>query len=131
MNRIGNIALILAWCIILIACSPVASNPPNTTENKPEIPATSSAIDCLDNTVLPTGKTFLLTLVVTGEGTVTPTKGTYTYTPGTVVDLTAVAFEGWVFNIWIGNVENTMENPTTVKMNCDQTVMAYFSDAND
>ncbi|MEN8614765.1 hypothetical protein ABFB09_05740 [Dehalogenimonas sp. THU2] len=130
MNRTGHVTLIIVWCITLIACSPVISDSPNA-DNNHILPTTSSVEDRHDDTVTPVATTFTLTLFVSGEGQVIPAKGTYRYVSGTVVDLTAVAIEGWVFNIWIGNVDNTMDNPTTVTMNCNQTVMAYFSDAND
>lgn len=47
------------------------------------------------------------------------------YTEGTVVNLTAVANSGYAFDRWEGDITGK-QNPTTILMNSDKTVFAYF-----
>ena len=58
-----------------------------------------------------------------GSGNVSPSGGTFD--SGTVVTLTASAEPGYKFGNWSGTGNDTV-NPTTVTMNSDKTVTAYF-----
>ncbi|PVX23514.1 MAG: hypothetical protein CW691_10420, partial [Candidatus Bathyarchaeum sp.] len=64
-----------------------------------------------------------LTMLVVGEGAVTPTNGTYP--PGTQVSLDASSAEGWTFSGWSGDATGT-EN-TTLVMDSNKTVTATFT----
>jgi hypothetical protein len=69
---------------------------------------------------------YTLTIETIGEGIVTksPDKDYYTY--GETVTLTANANPGWVFSGWGGNLSDS-ENPTTITMTGNMTVIAYFT----
>jgi len=69
---------------------------------------------------------YSLTINVSGQGTTNPSPGTHTYNEGTVVTLTAYPASGWEFDHWSGTNNNAI-NPTTVTMNSNKTVTAYFS----
>lgn len=70
-------------------------------------------------------------MVVDGGGTVSPLPGVYTYALGTQVTIIATGDNDWPFNLWIGNVANTSSPTTTITMDSDQTVIAYFAPTND
>jgi uncharacterized repeat protein (TIGR01451 family) len=63
-----------------------------------------------------------------GEGTVTRDPALAEYTPGTVVELTAIPAAGSLFAGWSGAVNGTT-NPVDVTMNGNKTVTATFVDA--
>ncbi len=67
-----------------------------------------------------------LTLQVSGSGSITPTMGTYDYSEGTVVSITATPDSGWQFDNWIGDVSNPDSVAATVAMDTDKTVTANF-----
>ena len=58
-----------------------------------------------------------------GQGTVTPSSGTYT--DGTAVTIAAIPDSGWEFDHWTGSISGS-ENPVTVHMSSDKTIGAYF-----
>jgi uncharacterized repeat protein (TIGR02543 family) len=66
---------------------------------------------------------YTLTMLVAGEGTVSPGNGTYAQ--GTTVFLEAIAPDGWTFNGWSGGASGT-ENTTIVMDSC-KTVTATFT----
>jgi hypothetical protein len=66
---------------------------------------------------------YTLTILVIGEGTVSPNNGTHL--SGTTVNLEAIAAEGWNFNEWSGNATGTTN--TTITMDGDKTVTATFT----
>lgn len=68
-----------------------------------------------------------LTLQVSGSGSITPIAGTYDYSEGTVVSITATPDSGWQFDNWIGGVSNPDSVATTVTMDTDKTITADFS----
>jgi hypothetical protein len=74
-----------------------------------------------------TGATYTLTVTVSpsGKGTVTRNPNMTNYPAGTVVTLTANAVSGWNFDRWSGTNNNNI-NPTTVTMNANKSVTAYF-----
>jgi len=71
---------------------------------------------------------YTLTMVVSpsGGGTTIPEVGSHIYVEGTVIEIEATANPGYVFNSWTGDVENPTSESTTVTMNADKTVTAYF-----
>ena len=73
------------------------------------------------------GATYTLTVAVSpaGKGTTSPSVGAHSYAPG-VVTLTANAIAGWQFDHWSGT-NNNAANPTTVTMNTNKSVTAYFT----
>ncbi len=60
-----------------------------------------------------------------GSGSVDPSGGTFD--AGTVVTLTANPASGWQFDHWSGTDNNAI-NPTTVTMNSNKSVTAYFEE---
>jgi len=68
-----------------------------------------------------------LTVSSTDGGSVTsPGEGSFTYDAGTVVTLTANPASGYEFDHWSGT-DNSAINPTTVTMNSNKSVTAYFT----
>ena len=72
-------------------------------------------------------KTYILTLYISppegGKVVLNPQGGAYT--EGTIVNLEAVANPGYVFDRWEGSITGR-ENPTTIRMDSDKIVYAYF-----
>jgi uncharacterized repeat protein (TIGR02543 family) len=85
-------------------------------------------------TMLPhvSGPTNDLTMAVSpgGSGTTNPAVGTHPYAEDTVVNITATPAVGYVFDHWTGDVANPNSASTTVTMDADQTVTAYFVSQN-
>lgn len=67
-----------------------------------------------------------LVVYIYGEGSVQPMGGSYQ--DNTVVPLLAVPAAGWTFFKWAGTDGDTA-NPTTVHMNDNKEVAAYFARA--
>jgi hypothetical protein len=74
---------------------------------------------------------YTLTVIKTGQGTVTPDPGDHDYDAGTVVDLTATADEGWTFDGWNGDVADVDDETTTIPMNSDESVTVTFAADDD
>ena len=93
--------------------SGVASNSPQTV-------AVSFAISA--------GATYTLTTSVSpaASGSVARNPDAASYSSGTVVTLTATPNSGYAFSNWSGGATG-MANPTTVTMNANKSVTAYFS----
>ncbi|MFC1848265.1 DUF1194 domain-containing protein [Chloroflexota bacterium] len=73
--------------------------------------------------------TYTLMASSTPGGSITePGEGAFVYNEGIVVTLTAILELGWEFDGWTGNVANPSSLTTTITMNQDQTVKAYFSE---
>ena len=72
---------------------------------------------------------YTLTMAVdpADSGTTSPAVGTHDYDDGTVVDITATAADGYLFDGWTGDVADDASASTTVTMDADQTVTANFS----
>ncbi|GLB53476.1 hypothetical protein NBRC110019_25170 [Neptunitalea chrysea] len=70
-----------------------------------------------------TTTTYNLTTAVTGQGSVSPSSGTYD--EGTSVSLTATPNTGWQFDGWSGGYTG---NPTTITMDADKSITATFSE---
>jgi len=69
--------------------------------------------------------TYTLNVNVIGQGIVDTEPNEDAYLPGTEVELTAVPDTGWIFNNWMGDY-NGFNNPVTIVMNADKTVIARF-----
>jgi hypothetical protein len=68
-----------------------------------------------------------LTIVTTTGGTTTPATGTYVYVSGTVVNVTAMANTGYVFDHWeLDSVNVGSGNPYSVLMNQNHLLNATF-----
>ena len=75
--------------------------------------------------VCPTTATHDLTISVNGQGSTSPSVGTYEYYDGTQVTITASPASGWEFNHWSGDASGT--SPTIViTMDSNKDVTAYF-----
>jgi len=76
--------------------------------------------------------TYDLTMLVSpeGGGSTTPSVGgsPHTYNEGTVVDISAIAADGYDFVNWTGDVADSNSSSTTVTMDADKTVTANFVD---
>ena len=66
---------------------------------------------------------YSLTIYVEGGGDINPSGGSYD--EGDKITLRASPHSGWEFDRWDGTDDNSA-NPTTVTMNSDRTVTAYF-----
>jgi hypothetical protein len=67
-----------------------------------------------------------------GGEVIIPGEGTFAYDAGTVVDLVAVAGEGYYFANWsgdVGTIADVMAAATTVTMNADCSITANFVEA--
>jgi len=93
-------------------------------ENKNEYPIQDSLITVTVGVTPP--ETYTLTMAVNGNGSITPPVGSHTYDAGSVVDISATADSGWRFDHWSGNVADPSSSSTTVTMDSDKTVTAYF-----
>ena len=69
---------------------------------------------------------FTLNITIQGLGTITKDPDLQTYINGTIVNLTASPSTGWQFNHWGGDLTGN-QNPTTVTMNGNKSVVANFS----
>jgi preprotein translocase subunit YajC len=78
------------------------------------------------------GAAYALTIASTTGGLVTtPGEGTFAYGEGTVLDLVAVADEGYLFDEWTGDVATIADVNaaiTTITMNGDYAITAKFLD---
>ena len=77
------------------------------------------------------GPTHNLTMAVSpsGTGSTSPAVGVHAYVEGTVVNISAIPNSGYQFDHWTGDVADPDSASTTVTMNSDKTVTAYFVEA--
>lgn len=94
------------------------------TEN-PKSVTVSSNLNIVANFTL---KTYPLTVLVEGEGTVNErVVSTKTeYSSGTVIELTATPATGWSFSHWEGDMTG-IDNPATITVSSAKTVKAVFT----
>jgi hypothetical protein len=71
---------------------------------------------------------FNLTITSREGGTTDPLPGTYNYTAGSSVNVTAIPSSGYSFDYWLLDGEERTENPTTVIMDANHTLEAVFVD---
>ncbi len=93
-----------------------------------EISGTDSDTATSDTTTTDTIATYTLSTTISGEGTVSPSSGTYD--DGTVVELTANAADGWEFSAWSGDVSGT-SSTISVTIDADKNVAATFIETED
>ncbi|MGB9778502.1 MAG: InlB B-repeat-containing protein, partial [Candidatus Bathyarchaeales archaeon] len=73
-------------------------------------------------------KTYTLTIITTTGGTTNPAPGTYTHVEGTSVQVTAIPNVNYNFAYWeLDGVYNGANNPTTVLMDKNHTLKAFFA----
>jgi len=75
-----------------------------------------------------TVESYDLTIEVDGEGDTEPGPDTHEYDEGTTVELEAIPDEGWEFDSWEGNVQNSDAAETTILMESNETVTAVFEE---
>ena len=73
-------------------------------------------------------ETYKLTITTTFGGTTNPSPGIYTYVNGTQVVITAIPNNGFSFDYWLLDGVKTTQNPITIIMNANHTLVAYFVD---
>ncbi len=88
-----------------------------------EIEGSSSDTSTTDSSV-----SYTLTTSVSGEGSISPSSGTYD--EGSVVELTASAADGWQFSEWSGDASGT-STTASVTMDADKNVTATFVEIED
>ena len=93
-------------------------------ENKNEYPIENGEITV--TVAEPPPESYTLTMAVNGSGSATPSVGSHTYEPNTIVDIIATGDSGWQFDQWSSNVADPTFSSTTVTMDSDKTVTAYF-----
>ncbi len=71
------------------------------------------------------GKTYELTTLVSGDGSISRSIEKERYNHGEIVELTAIPASGWNFNGWTGDLEGSL-NPTSITMDGDKSVTAHF-----
>jgi len=70
-----------------------------------------------------------LIIATTAGGTTDPAPGTYTYSEGTAVSVTAIPYSGYKFSHWIVDVgQQRTENPISIVMDTDHSLTAYFEE---
>jgi len=69
--------------------------------------------------------TLTVNVYPSGSGSVVLSPSGGVYTAGTIVTLTAVPKSGYTFNMWGGDLSGS-QNPTTITMNSNKTVIAQF-----
>jgi len=72
--------------------------------------------------------TYYLTITSTGGGTTNPLPGTYNYTEGSSLNVTAIPYSGYSFDYWLLDGEERTENPITMIINANHTLEAVFVD---
>jgi hypothetical protein len=73
--------------------------------------------------------TYYLTITSAAGGTTNPLPGTYNYTVGSSLNVTAIPNPGYSFDYWLLDGEEKTENPITIIMNANHTLEAVFVDA--
>ena len=69
---------------------------------------------------------YSLSINYVGQGVVTKLPDQLFYPSGTVVNLTAKAAEGWIFNLWSGDLNDPISSQN-ITMNSNKTVTATFT----
>jgi outer membrane protein assembly factor BamB/ABC-type transport system substrate-binding protein len=67
-----------------------------------------------------------ITIGTTAGGTTSPVPGTYAYTNGTYVEVTAIPDSGYGFDHWDFDGSWNYSNPVTVTMDSNHTLVAFF-----
>lgn len=78
-------------------------------------------------TPIPPQNYTLQILAPTGSGSTNPTTGSYIYTEGTGITITAIPSSGWIYDHLIVDGGSVTQNPLNIVMNSDHTVQAVFT----
>ncbi len=81
-----------------------------------------------DTTITDTTVYYKLTTTINGEGSVSPSEGSYE--EGTSVTLTATPDSGYIFSSWSGDTSSTSET-ITITMDADKSITANFADTSE
>lgn len=77
-------------------------------------------------------RNYNLTISIEGQGTTTPSPGTYSYEENTLVELDAEAEDGWEFEKWVINdVNHGNPLPYILTLDENKTVIAYFTNGEE
>lgn len=68
---------------------------------------------------------YSLTINTDGQGTTTPSPGSYSYVEGRIINITAIPNSGWKFDCWSGATIGS-KNPIAIIVNSNKTVTANF-----
>jgi uncharacterized repeat protein (TIGR02543 family) len=68
-----------------------------------------------------------LTVQLNGNGSTTPAAGSYDYSEGALVSITATPDNGWRFDGWTGDVADGSSATATLTMDSDKSAIANFS----
>lgn len=68
---------------------------------------------------------YVLTILPTDGGTISPASGTYT--AGSTIEFQATPEDGWQFSSWTGDLSSETSNPVSLLMDGDKTVGAEFT----
>ena len=132
VNLKKSIVLIFGLAAILspfsFGCSSGGKTPPTVSGSQTYNTATTSPVV---TTTSPSGANVTLIVVIDGGGQTTPAAGKHIYPKGTVVNLAAIGDIHWTFNVWLGSVADVRAATTTITLNGDQTVTAFFSPTTD
>jgi hypothetical protein len=103
-------------------------SPENLIRPAATVAPTASAEATLEPTQpAPSLSNYTLSLVSSDGGSVVqPGQGVFLFHAGAVVTIVAEADAGWVFDRWVGDVENISAPATTVKMSKPQAIAAIF-----
>jgi len=71
---------------------------------------------------------YTLTIVSTSGGTTSPTPGSYDYDEGTKVQVLALPNSGYLFDKWIYDSTESIDNPIELTIDQDYTLTAYFKE---
>lgn len=71
-------------------------------------------------------KQFTLTVLKEGQGDITPAEGNHSYQQNTLIELIAEPSVGWLFSHWEGEVTEKLNSTTSILLDDDKTVKAYF-----
>jgi hypothetical protein len=83
----------------------------------------------VDISLEPTVLKHKLTIVATSGGTTNPAPGTYEYDHGATATVSAVPSSGYEFDHWALDSETHMDNPISVTVDKDYSLVAYFRSA--
>lgn len=82
-----------------------------------------------NNSTMPTSYTLTISYLGTGSGTANPLAGSYSYSSGSSMIVTATATMGSTFDHWTLNGAPYTQNPIGITMSQNQNLVAYFSSA--
>jgi len=85
-----------------------------------------SVLQSIDTNVDLGPSTYYLTITSTTGGTTNPLPGTYNYTEGSSLNVTAIPNPGYSFDYWLLDGEERTENPITIGIDANHTLEAVY-----